>query len=196
MLAEAELRRLAEAELNDYESICWLGQPDPVRLAAQQENWRSVCSGLAGIAVAVPVTYAFFHWGTLNVTDPRAGADVLVLVIPPLWYGAFKMLKPLTVFREAQSIAYAVTKDRLLIIGCWPNRRIQSWCLANVNGIERSTRPDGSGDLIFRLQGDDPDETSGTSRPQFVGIPDVRRAEKHIRDLIDESRRRNGRRDE
>jgi hypothetical protein len=45
---------------------------------------------------------------------------------------------------------YVLTETRLIVLPPWPFVEPHSFSLANVGGIERTSRPDGTGDICFQ----------------------------------------------
>jgi hypothetical protein len=62
----------------------------------------------------------------------------------------WNLLSELASLLGARWNLYVLTETRLIILPPWPFADPRSFSLANISGIERTSRPDGTGDISFR----------------------------------------------
>ena len=100
--------------------------------------------------------------------------------IPVIIAGAigWHLLSELAGLFGARRNLYVLTETRLIILPPWPFAEPHSFSLANIGGIERTSRPDGTGDICFhhlvkRGKGDEAEYAAGG----LFGIADAREVE-------------------
>jgi hypothetical protein len=73
-------------------------------------------------------------------------------VIPMLIAGAigWQLLSELAGLIGARQNLYVLTETRLIVLPPWPFAGPRSFSLAHISGIERTSRPDGTGDIRFQ----------------------------------------------
>lgn len=101
-------------------------------------------------------------------------------IIPLVIAGAigWHLLSELAGLLGARRNLYVLTDTRLIILRPWPFADPRSISLANISGIERTSRPDGSGDICFhhlvkRGKGGEAEYATGG----LFGIADAREVE-------------------
>jgi hypothetical protein len=101
-------------------------------------------------------------------------------LIPVVIAGAigWHLLSELAGLFGARRNLYFLTETRLIVLPPWPFAGPHSFSLTNVSGIERTSRPGGTGDIRFqylvkRGKGDEAEYTTGG----LFGIPDAREVE-------------------
>jgi hypothetical protein len=178
----------AEKELAPGEKLAWAGRPRASALARRASP---------GFFIGIPFTAFSLFWvaGAYTATQ-RDGHDVGPFVFFPLFglifvaVGLFMLLSPLRAMARARSTIYAITDQRLLIIEGGSSRRVTSFTAGDIQQIERTERPDGSGDVVFRREIPATRRNSisfngnwGATRIGFFGVSDVRRVEAAVRDF-------------
>jgi hypothetical protein len=179
----AAIREMAEAELEPGEKLVWFDQPRPGALARRSLPMAFV--GIPFTAFAV-----FWLWGVTQVTGKANNA---IAVFFPLWglmfvaIGLCILCAPLWSAFKARSMAYAVTDRRVMIIERFPFRRTASYGPQELQGLERTERGGGIGDLVFRREQATAFRGSvnvrGATAIGFFGVSDVRRVEESVRRL-------------
>jgi hypothetical protein len=88
--------------------------------------------------------------------------------------------------KRAEHTVYLITDQRAVILQeVWGGRtRVESYGPAELQSITREQNADGSGDIIFLTRmWRDSDGDRRTTRIGFLGVPDVKSVEEHIRTL-------------
>jgi hypothetical protein len=179
---------VAGKELASGEKLVWADQPRAGALAR-----REFPKALFGIPfTAFAVFWVFGAWHSTN----QSTAHNTPFVIFPLFglifvgIGLITLLSPLRARMKARSTFYAITAERLLIIEGRRSHRVTSFIPADIQQIERTERPDGSGDVVFRREFPPSRRNSlsfggnwSATRIGFFGVSDVRRVEASVRQL-------------
>jgi len=175
MTVDDEAQERLGRELRSDERLLWSGRPRP---------WYLMRAALPLALFAIPWIAFSLFWmagaAGFRVPDLRAGRFALfpLFGLPFLIIGVLMLVSPLWARSQAKRTIYAVTSQRLLILVYGRSTSVRSFDPTVLGPIQRSDRPDGTGDLLF------PDQTllnttRGYSRLQamttgFVGIIDVR----------------------
>jgi hypothetical protein len=143
-----QLVALVDRELNSGESVVWVSQPIPRRMA--RTALPSVLFGIPWTAFAIFWT-AMAGWGTWS--KPGAGWFRLFPFwgVPFILVGFGMLSSSYWAYRRAKQTAYVLTNRRAIIIsvGWRKNASIQSFEPNALTDLQRKEKPDGSRDLIF-----------------------------------------------
>ncbi len=181
---------IAQSEMDAGENLLWAGRPTP---------GRSLGPAIPKMLVGIPVTgfAIFWIWGATgfgsgmpHASDPFAFFPLFG--VPFVLIGLAMLTAPLWVYLKAGRTVYAVSSRRALIIISGRSRSVQSFCPQDMEGIRRTERADGSGDIYFAQQAGPyrgrPDLNYDTDyaviKVGFTGIPDVRAVERILRDAL------------
>lgn len=171
------------------EAIRWTGRPGALRSFA----WTSLIW-----LFAVPWTAFALFWEAgvvggllLGEGAPAAGSMghamgwVMGLFgLPFILVGLGMMLLPFGVLRSAHRTVHVLTSKRLLTITEGRIKRVKSVFPDQIRSIERTERPDDSGNLRLILGYEkDSDGDTVTKTQDLVAIPDVRRVEGLLMEL-------------
>lgn len=170
----------AMRQIEPGERLLWSGSPAP-RAAA--------IAALPGTVVGVPFTgfAVFWVWSAFQITSGSSGPGVFLplFAAPFILVGLGLLASPLWGVLRARGTVYAVTERRALVIIEGPMGGIWSYGPGEVRDLMRHERADGSGSVFFAWR------TSTNSRGferhtrvGFIGVPDVRRVERLIREQI------------
>ena len=185
MSRRLDVERVAQSALDPDETLRWVGQPDPKRLALQ--HWPQVLFGLPWTAFAV-----FWVVGAARMSSHgpwrSSGFDVFPLFgIPFILIGLGIVSAPLWAYRKAGHTVYAISDKRLLILQGRTSRAVQAFDARRIGAIAHTTHADGSGDVLFA------DEVgtyhgrygsyTAVTRIGFFGVPDVCVVERLVRDV-------------
>jgi hypothetical protein len=173
------VRRMLQAELQPGESIRWLAQPIPKRLAM---------TSLPIVLFAVPWTAfaVFWVWGAANSTcsSPSLEARLFPLFgVPFVLVGLGMFASPFWLMRAAKRTVYAVSDRRALVVSQRWSLPVRSFEPEKLCDLRRDQHGDGSGNLVF---GQDIVATRNGSRAVdygFMAVPNVREAEEFVRAL-------------
>lgn len=191
MFDENDLRNILEPELEHGEQLLWMGKPSPKRMMIP--SIFSFGVGVVWTSFIVNFVY-MWHAGPNNVQGPRGlfgmqGILSELFFVPFILIGGGMLFSPIWFYLNAKRTVYGVTDKRVLIVRNGRTRKVQSYGSADIGNVERTERPDGSGDLAFaRRSYRDSDGQQRSQATQFVGIPNVRSVEKLLRDLCPEKR--------
>jgi len=130
---------------------------------------------------------AFWIWGAAQATagadDP--GAFFPLFGLPFLLIGLGIVATPLWAMLRARVTVYAVTDRRALVIIGGGTGGVSSHARSDIRDLMRVERADGSGSVFFAWQSRVSSRGfERRSRVGFIGIPEVRRVERLIREQI------------
>ncbi len=160
-------------QLRRGERALWTERPSP--LARARSRLKIFLFGIPFFCFAV-------FW-----TPPasQSGDPIFPLFgIPIMVIGAGPLLSPMWSYWEARNwLVYAITDQRILIIRTFPRHKVESFEPSDITKLERTTKPDGSGNVIFAEE-----ERRGRNgtymMPRgFYGVPDVMRVEEAVMKL-------------
>lgn len=175
-----DLQQIAVNEVApDGESVVWFGKPNPIRLALTM---------LPIFIFAIPWTAFAVFWvytasGSQFPPDfSNESASFFPLFGVPFVLIGFAMLcSPLFVYAKAFRMVYIVTNKTIRIVTMGRRKKVETFTSADIGKIERTEKPDGSGDLIFRYDVSyDTNRKRRTAPVGFYGIPNVRTVEQHL----------------
>jgi hypothetical protein len=157
------------------ESMRWVGQPDPGRVAmASMLLW----------GFALPWTAFSVHWvwGASQSKDPIFPLFGLPFVL----IGIGMLLSPLWNFFKARRTLYVLTPKRLTVLEYFPKPKVRSAFPGQIVALERVQHRDGSGNLKIIFGWVKDSEGARTEKNETLyGVPNVREVEKLIRELME-----------
>ena len=177
------LRSLVEAELDRDERILWIGMPLP---------WNVARQALPILLFAIPWTGFALFWmagaSGFSIPDFKEGFDFFPLFgVPFVLIGLGMLGAPYWAMRKAKKTVYVLTGARAIVFEGGRSTRIRSFEPDQLNDLRRTQRQDGSGNLIFeRRVWRNSDGNHRSSDHGFLGIPDVKRVEDLVRDMVEE----------
>jgi hypothetical protein len=182
MMDPFEIQTFVNEELLHGEHTVWHGQPSPKSFSRE---------ALPMFLFGIPWTIFSVGWVAMSLFM-TSGADSPIGIIFPLFglpfvgIGIYLLASPFLKARKAGKTIYAVTDQRALIITLGYNsRNVTAYGPAEIQNIERTEKPDGSGDLYFRSDTSADSDGNAVSRKiGFLGIPEVRVVEMYIRDFL------------
>ncbi len=183
MIDETESRGIIEPELEEGEQLLWLGAPSPKRMLIPSIfifGFGVVWTSSIGAIIAV----AHSLEGPMQALGPGRFLGDLCFV-PFVLIGFVMLFSPILLYRKARRTAYGITPNRVLVVVNGRSRKVRTYGPGEIGDIERTERPDGSGDLTFaRRSYRDSDGDQRSQAIEFVGIPEVRSVERLLRDLF------------
>jgi len=170
---DPELGRLAQAELDPDERLCWVGRPDANRVAL-----------LASPMLVIAVPWTLFSLNGVRTWDwPPSMFSVMPAIFAVV--GVYMCCQPAVAYLQARRTVYAITDRRVMILLGGKRRSVESFGPSAVSGIERKELPGECGDLVFaRKQSKDSDGRPTTTEVKLVGIPRVREVERLMRAIF------------
>ena len=163
-------------QLRSGETAVWVERPKPMARAKSK-----IFVFLFGIPF-----FGFAVFWTAMAGDFSSGDDVLsnmfpLFGIPFLVAGACMLLSPAWSYVEAKKwLYYAITDQRLMIIRIFPRRKIETWEPSDITRLERTSKSDGSGNVIFAEEIRRGQDGTTTKPRGFYGVPDAKRVEEAI----------------
>jgi hypothetical protein len=173
---------LAEREVEPGERLRWAGRPDPLRPTLMS-------FGIYFFAIPWTAFAVFWMWGAAGFgTRPVRPDGPWMLFplfgLPFVLIGLGMLSAPFWAYRKAARTIYAVTNKRLLIITTGRTRSVETYAPQDIQFVERTERPNGSGDVLFATcYNTDSDNRPRSTKVGFFGIPGVRDVERLVREL-------------
>lgn len=190
-LSPERMSRL-ERELERGERVVWAVSPSPRAYA--RGSWGVCLFGavFGGFAVFWMVMAGFEAWFSGNATGAQGVFAFFPLCgLPFLAVGVAMLTTPVWMRGRAAKVIYAVTDRRALVITpvTFRGESVRTFLPSQLGSLERVERSDGSGDLIFTrdpyMRSDsDGNTTRGYRGVGFIGVGDVRGAERVVRRLV------------
>ncbi len=170
--------------LHPEEQLIWAECAEAMALARSRLGWGF----LAGVVVVGVFLYPIplLFEGDIPLAKGQNVLDLIPWLLPlggTFLFGLLLVLEPLWAAYRARTTLYAISDRRLLIVNLFPLREIQSFPPEDLNMLECTERPDGSGDLVFREIVTGSGRSRQTKRFGFFGVPEVRRVEDEVRRL-------------
>ena len=155
------------------ERALWTERPSPLARAR---------SKLTFFLFGIP----FFCFAVFWIAGASQSGDAIfpLFGIPFVVVGAGLLLSPVWSFWEARNwLVYAITDQRILIIRTFPRRKVESFEPSDITKLERTTKSDGSGNVIFAEE-----ERRGRNgtymMPRgFYGVPNAMQVEEAVMKL-------------
>jgi hypothetical protein len=171
------LQQRLSTELKAGELIMWSGQPDPNRYMR---------SGFGMWVFFIPWTLFSMFWiaAASGFKLPSFDSPVHLFPLfglPFLLIGLAGLSTPLWLHRKADSIVYAVTDTRVIMIEGRNSFTVKSYFANDITQLERTEYGNGIGDL--NLSKSHRRDNEGSSINIFA-ISDVRRVEQLIRKIV------------
>lgn len=139
-----DLKRRVVEEIDPDESLVWIGQPDPGRMAL---------SSAAVSLFAIPFTAFAIFWMAMaaqGITEAEGPFIFFPLFgLPFLLVGLAMLLSPLWAYRKAKKTAYMITSRRAVVIEGGRSFQVTSYGPEDLQDLVRRERSDGSGDVII-----------------------------------------------
>ncbi len=161
---------VVSAQLRRGEHAVWTERPAP--MARARSRLKIFLFGIPFFCFAV-------FW---TATAAQSGDALFPLFgIPFMVIGAGLLLAPMWSYWEARNwLIYAITDQRILIIRTFPRHKVESFEPADITKLERTTKPDGSGNVIFAEE-----ERRGKNGTYmvprgFYGVPEAMRVEESV----------------
>ena len=181
------LQTLVENELEDGESIDWIGQPIVGRYGIR---------ALPIVLFAVPWTAFALFWmaGAAGFKFPDFGNGIGPELLFPLFglpfvlMGVGMLSAPYWMMRSARRTVYVITDRRAIVfLGSKGGRSttIRSFAPSELGAITRNQRADGSGDVVF-CRDASYSSNNGNHRVDigFLAIPEVKNVEELVRRMV------------
>lgn len=175
----ARLWRLAEAELEQGETVAWRGQPSRGRYFLQ---------AMPIVAFAIPWTAFALFWeacaaGFQLPNFQQPGQFFFALFGLPFLLIGFGMLStPFWAARNAKNTLYVLTDRRAIIFeGGW-GTKIRSFGPDRLRDLHRRQFRNGSGDVLFEEE-ESPGKNRSITRVGFVAVANVKDVEDRVRRL-------------
>ena len=161
--------QIANAESRRGEKVIWADRPGPGARAMSQLP-RSFFGVFFFIFSIVWMSVAY---------SPNEPLLFPLFGIPFMLIGLAFILTPVWAWFEARKwLVYALTDQRILIIRLFPRHKVETFAPRDVGKLERTTKADGSGNLIFREDISHTREGGTIRTPRgFFGIRDVKNVE-------------------
>ncbi len=175
------LQPRVQVELKVGETLVWVGQPNPNRL---------MFAGFALWFFFIPWTAFSLFWmagaaGFQMPTFDHAFSFFPLFGLPFLFIGLGGLSTPFWLHYKAQMTVYALTTQRALILEGGRSITVKTYPLAELKHFERTERPDGSGDLIFKNETyRDSDGDRQNRKHGFFAIQNVRQVERQLESLL------------
>ncbi len=191
-----EIESLLPGELEEGEQVLWSGRPKP---GARSRNapgnvFRvlAIVYGLLGIGLLL---LGFILGSTLPDRPLAASLVPSIIGTVFLLLAVLFVILGLVLRQSLRGTLYAVTDQRIIVMNTGRTLTVDSYSRDDIGQIRRSERPDGSGDLTFAstrmpygygsgynsAYGNNGYGANASNMGKFVGIPDVRAAERIVR---------------
>jgi hypothetical protein len=178
-----QLQTLVDSELQSGESITWMDQPLPNRMA------RSM---IPIVLIGIPFTAFAIFW-TVGAAEGASAAHAPgpfmffpLFGIPFIIVGLGMLSSPFWVARAAKNSVYVLTNRRAIIFkaGWYGSVSVRSFEAQALTDLQRNQNADGSGDLIFAqdIRRDSEGHRHSTNIG-FLAIRDVKSVEAMVRAL-------------
>jgi hypothetical protein len=196
-----DLRIQLENELRAGEKIVWTAQPRPGLYA--RAGWGLFIFAIPWTAFAVfwmvMAGGGLWKWLGASGDSPARNAPAPsgpfkyfslcfpLFGLPFVLIGVAMLAAPWWMRRRARKVIYALTDQRAIIFeaGMFGRQTIRSYDPDKLGSIERTQRPDGSGDLVFEtLITRDSEGARQTTRRGFIGIESVKQVEETLRQTL------------
>ncbi len=172
-MSQGDLFGIVTPQLRRGEKAVWTERPQP--MARAKSRLKIFLFGIPFFGFAI-------FW---TVGASQSGDPVFPLFgIPFMLVGAALLLSPLWSYWEAKNwLIYAITDQRILIIRTFPRHKVESFEPDDITKLERTTKADGSGNIIFAEE-----ERRGKNGTYmvprgFYGVPEAMRVEEAVMEL-------------
>ncbi len=159
---------LLQPHFEPDERLVWSGKPDAKRML-----WNYLLPGWGGTLI-IGVALALFGVDILLLALFIPGMLVITLLMGLFW-----------IYPDARHTLYALTTRRALVVNTRSGKLVDALEADNIGPIQRFTRPDGSGDLLFASEMHRRSRRRGKTRHfGFIGIHDVHTVEQHLHEVF------------
>ena len=182
------MRVIAQNELRTGEQALWAAQPLPRYFNA---------ATIGAVLFAIPWTGFAIFWTTMAFVGTQSmPADDGVASgfkyffplfgIPIILIGLGMFTTPYWMARRLKRTLYVVSNQRAIVMspGFRGSRKVRSFLPEALASMERTERPDGSGDLVFEQYTQRNGSSSSTVRNGFISVPRVRDVEELLRNTL------------
>ena len=176
---QSNLFDIVTPQLRSGETVVYVDRPKPLARAKSKIVFFLFGIPFFGFAVFWTAAAGGFSSGDdfLSNIFPLFGTPFLVI-------GACLLLSPAWSYVEAKKwLYYAITDQRLMIIRTFPRSKIESWEPADITRLERTSKSDSSGNVIFAEEIRRSRDGTTTTPRGFYGVPDAKRVEEAIAKL-------------
>lgn len=176
------LRDVIEREMEPGERLEWSGAPVPTCFVPQ---------ALGAFLFGIPWTAFSLFWTTMAFAGTTNGGNDIGLPavfalfgLPFILVGIGLLSSPLWAYYSARKTAYAITDRRALVIKAGRSLVIRSFPPAELSGIYRKEKRDGSGDIIIAQRiWRDSDGDRQSDEVGFMRVRDVIYIERRLKEL-------------
>ena len=160
------------SELLSSEILCWTGRPAVARvlLASGLPILFLVSWEAMAIYAAVSPVRAWLEEGRPQDSLPLAHVAMVIA-------GLLFLAKTAGPMFAASRTAYGITNRRIIVVSRLTARRVQSVEGASIDGVGRTERSNGSGDVVIRSGG------QADCSLALIGVPDVRQVTERVEQL-------------
>ena len=164
---------IAGREMRSGEKLIWAERP-----IASVHARREKLTALFGV---------FFFGFSAFWTYTAANQGSFALVgVPLVVMGLLTVLSPAWAYIRGKRTVYAISNQRLLILISFPRYRVASFGPHQIQRVERTERPDGSGDIVIHRETLQSGDVNRVRETGFFGIREVRRIEKEVLKLSEQ----------
>ena len=116
--------------------------------------------------------------------DFNEGFDFFPLFgLPFLFIGIGMLLSPYFNYLRAQRIVYVITNQRAFELYCGRWKKVKTYVAGDIGSIERTERPDGSGNLFFSKEIHRTKNGTREVKVGFTGVEEVKKVEVYLNSL-------------
>lgn len=173
------LQQRVQAELKFGEALVWVGQPTPSRFMK---------TGFALWVFFIPWTAFSLFWmagasGFHLPTFDQPFSFFPLFGVPFLLIGLGGLSSPLWLRHKARSIIYAISNQRAFSIEGIKSITVKSYLPTDIENIARTEHPDGTGDLVFKLEYFENGDGKQVAKHGFFAIEAVKNVERLLENL-------------
>lgn len=175
-----QLQQRVQSELKFGESLLWVGQPNPSHFMK---------TGFALWLFFIPWTAFSLFWmagasGFHLPTFEHPFSFFPLFGLPFLLIGLGGLSSPLWLRHKARFIIYAISNQRAFSIEGTKSITVKSYLPTDLENITRTEHPDGTGDLVFKLEySRDSDGDKQVAKHGFFAIEAVKNVERLLENL-------------
>ena len=177
-MSQGDLFGIVSPQLRRGEKAVWTDRPQPMARAL---------SRLKIFLFGIPFFAFSIFWTSMayeGAHEAAAGSGMMffpLFGVPFMLVGAGLLLSPVWSYMEAKHwLIYAITNQRILIIRTLPRHKVESFEPAALTKLTRTTRADGSGNVLFAEETRRGKNGTYTVPRGFYGVPDAIRVEEAV----------------
>lgn len=165
------LQNRLQAALRPDERLVWVGQP-----IAQHYMKREAHELRTAFVAMVVIGLLWIVGGIARTLLHGLDFDFLPLIgVPFLLGGVLGLRAPSRLEEQARFVVYAITSERVILLGGDDPETIRTYRPAQLQQIERTEHAGGWGDLILETEHEYDGDSYTTNRYGMLGIAGVRR---------------------